>query len=92
LRGRVEHDWGEVTVWEPPARLAYRWHLGMDRADATDVEIRFVAHGEPATRVEIEHTGWERLGKASDTWRDRNRGGWQSLVPWFLAAVARGEN
>ena len=39
----VEHDWGEVTVWEPPARFAYLWHLRRDRSDATDVEIRFVA-------------------------------------------------
>ena len=27
----VEHDWGEVTVWEPPTRLAYHWHLRQDR-------------------------------------------------------------
>ena len=25
------HEWGEVTVWEPPRRLAYLWHLGRDR-------------------------------------------------------------
>ena len=31
-----EHDWGEVTVWDPPARLAYRWHIGRDRGDATE--------------------------------------------------------
>ena len=29
----VKHAWGEVTVWEPPRRLAYLWHLGRDRAD-----------------------------------------------------------
>ncbi|HMD46930.1 MAG TPA: hypothetical protein VKG43_12260, partial [Acidimicrobiales bacterium] len=27
-----EHDWGEVTGWEPPHRLTYRWHLGRDAA------------------------------------------------------------
>jgi uncharacterized protein YndB with AHSA1/START domain len=29
----TEHEWGEVTVWQPPARLAYLWYLGRDRAD-----------------------------------------------------------
>ena len=49
-------------MWQPPARLAYLWYLGRDRADATEVEIRFLAQGTEATRVEIEHRGWERLG------------------------------
>ena len=22
------HEWGEVTTWEPPRRLSYRWHIG----------------------------------------------------------------
>ena len=57
----AEHEWGEVTAWEPPSRLAYLWFLRADRADATDVEIRFIATGA-GTRVEIEHRGWERLG------------------------------
>ncbi len=84
------HTWGEVTVWEPPRRLAYRWHLGRDRADATEVEIRFVDDGEDRTRIEIEHSGWERLGDTADTWRDRNRAGWDSLLPHFAEAVERG--
>ena len=37
-----------MTVWEPPARLAYLWHLRRDRADATEVEIRFIAELQPA--------------------------------------------
>ena len=83
----VEHEWGEVTVWEPPARFGYLWHLRRDRADATEVEIRFVPVERSRTRVEIEHRGWERLGAGGESWRDRNYGGWSTLLPHFLAAV-----
>jgi hypothetical protein len=88
----VEYDWGEVTVWKPPTQLAYLWHLRRDRADATEVEIRFLAQGAAATRIEIEHRGWERLGNAGEEWRDRNRAGWQTLLPHFLAAIAKGDS
>lgn len=82
-----EHEWGEVTAWEPPARLGYLWHLRRDRNQATEVEIRFVALAAAATRVEIEHRGWERLGDDAKDWRDRNRGGWQTLLPYFIEAT-----
>jgi len=78
-------------VWAPPTRLAYLWHLGRDRSAATDVDIRFVAHGPGDTRVEIEHRGWERLGSGADVWRERNRIGWQTLLPHFAAAITRGD-
>jgi uncharacterized protein YndB with AHSA1/START domain len=82
-RGGDEHDWGRVTVWEPPRRLGYTWHLRADRADATDVEIRFLPAGT-GTRVEIEHRGWERLGaERGRVWRDRNDGGWSTLLPHY---------
>ena len=87
----VEHDWGVVTIWDPPQRLAYLWHLGRDRDAATDVDIRFVAQGPGDTRVEIEHRGWERLGESAGAWRDRNRIGWQTLLPHFAAAITRGD-
>jgi uncharacterized protein YndB with AHSA1/START domain len=87
----VEHDWGEVTVWEPPSLLAYLWHLQRDRADATEVEIRFVAQGNGVTRVEIEHRGWERLGPVGIERRQQNRVGWQDLIPYFHAALAKGD-
>ena len=84
----LEHDWGEVTIWEPPTRFGYLWHLRRDRADATDVEIRFVPVATGRTRVHIEHTGWERLGAEGRTWRDRNQGGWESLLPHYQVAIA----
>lgn len=85
-----EHEWGQVTGWDPPTRLAYLWYLGRDRDAATDVEISFVANGEAGTRVHIEHRGWERLGESAEEWRGRNRLGWESLLPYFESAIEEG--
>jgi uncharacterized protein YndB with AHSA1/START domain len=82
----AEVDWGEVTAWEPPRRLAYWWHLGRDRADATEVEIAFRSRSG-GTLVEIEHRGWERLGSDGPDWRERNRGGWAGLLRHYVAAT-----
>ena len=85
----IEHDWGEVTRWEPPRRLGYLWHLRRDRAEATEVDITFADAGEGRTRVEIAHSGWEALGAEGQTWRDRNHGGWGTLLPWFVGEAER---
>ncbi len=75
-------------MWEPPVRFGYLWHLRRDRADATEVEIRFDPLGAGGTRVAIEHRGWERLGTGGQEWRDRNMGGWSTLLPHYQGAVA----
>jgi hypothetical protein len=63
--------------------------MGRDRADATDVDIRFVPATSDTTRLEITHTGWERLGTRAGAWRDANRAGWDGLLPHFAAACTR---
>lgn len=88
----AEIDWGEITRWEPPSRLGYLWHIRRDRADATDVELTFVDAGDETTRLEIVHTGWERLGAGADEWRDANRGGWANLLPHFIDHAAHPEH
>ena len=87
----TEHDWGEVTQWEPPHRLGYLWHIRRDRADATDVLITFEEAGDGTTRLLIEHTGWDRLGADAQQWRDANVGGWSSLMPHYLTAAGNTE-
>jgi hypothetical protein len=82
----VEVDWGEVTVWDPPRRLGYLWHIRVDRSDATEVEIRFSDRGDATTRVDVEHRGWERLGARGPGWRDVNRGGWDGVLPHYRSA------
>ena len=83
----AEHDWGQVTCWEPPNRIAYLWHLRQDRSDATEVEITFVADESDGTAVSIEHRGWERLGARGPERRQQNQHGWDSLLPHFQAAA-----
>jgi uncharacterized protein YndB with AHSA1/START domain len=84
----IEHDWGVVTLWEPPSRLGYTWHLNREPSDATDVEIRFTALDDATTEVAIDHSGWERLGAGGEGWRDRNFGGWSTLLPHYVAAAS----
>jgi uncharacterized protein YndB with AHSA1/START domain len=87
--GRIFERTPDVTVWQPPDRLAYRWHLRQNPADSTEVDIRFLPTGDDATRVEIEHRGWERLGSAADDGREQNKAGWSALLPHYQQHVTR---
>ena len=81
----VEHDWGEILVYEKPRRLSYLWHLRQDSADATEVEITFARRDE-GTAVRIAHRGWDRLGARGADLRERNRKGWDGLLPHYERA------
>ena len=52
-------DWGKVLTWEPPARLVVSWHLNSqfqyDQSVDSELEVRFIAESQTATRVELEH-------------------------------------
>jgi uncharacterized protein YndB with AHSA1/START domain len=83
----VEHDWGEVLLWDPPHKLAYLWHLSGDRSQATTVTVSFSARGA-ATWVSIVQTGWDRLGAKGPELRRRNFAGWSGLRPLYAAACS----
>ena len=76
----AEIEWGEITLWQPPHRLGYLWHINRARSDATDVELTFVDLGDGTTRLDIVHAGWERLGSEGEAWRDANFSGWAALA------------
>jgi uncharacterized protein YndB with AHSA1/START domain len=75
IRGGRECVWGTVTAWEPPHRVAFTWHPGHDPAEAQDVVVRFAAEGA-RTRVELTHTGFERLGAIAPRARRAYSLGW----------------
>ena len=83
----VEHDWGEIVVWDPPSQLVYLWHIGRERGDATEVQIRFIPRDAELSRVEIEHRGWDRLGPAAAARREHNRAGWEGVLAHFRTAA-----
>jgi hypothetical protein len=62
----------------------------MGAESATDVAVTFLPLDAETTRVEIEQSGWERLGSIATELRDRNRTGWESLVPHFCAGAGKG--
>ena len=65
----IEHDWGEVTVWEPPRRLVYLWHLRRDRSEATEVEIRFPGSGKRDSRQVTTRKNIDKPIKPGKTYR-----------------------
>ena len=70
-----EAVWGEVLVWEPPARAVVTWHPGYEDEAATELELRFTAEGD-LTRIDLEHRGWENLGERAEKTRAGYETGW----------------
>lgn len=76
--------WATVLTWDPPHRLVVAWHVNPDRV-ATELEVRFVPDGD-ATRVELEHRGWELAVDGAEA-RARYDTGWEHVLARYVAAV-----
>jgi uncharacterized protein YndB with AHSA1/START domain len=78
-RSGKEHVWGHLLSWEPPQRLAMKWHPGATEQEAQTVEVAFAPLGK-GTRVTLTHSGWESLGaNAEDIRRNYDRG-WNEVL------------
>jgi uncharacterized protein YndB with AHSA1/START domain len=81
-----EAEWGRVVDWEPPTRVRLTWRPGFaaDQPD-TELEVRFAPEGD-GTRVELEHTGWERLADGAKS-RAGYDGGWDGVLEAYRASI-----
>jgi uncharacterized protein YndB with AHSA1/START domain len=90
----VECDWGNVLIWEPPARLVLAWRIRADwKYDPnllTEVEVRFHPAGATETRVELEHRRLENLGDSAEMMRQTfdSDHGWGGILKGYAARVA----
>lgn len=90
-----ECRWARVLAFEPPDRLVFSWDIGptwqleTDPANASEVEVRFVADGPARTRVELEHRHLDRHGPG---WESIHAGvdedqGWTLYLARFAALL-----
>lgn len=85
-----ESEWGRFRVVDAPRRAVFSWHPGAPPVTATEVEVRFVPIDATATRLDLEHRDWERLGDRASFVRGLFEGGWGPVLA-RLEALARGE-
>jgi len=86
---------GHVRVWQPGERLVVSWEVSAKwKPDArvelaSEVDVRFVSERDGATRVELEHRDFERMGATDgETMRAGVDGGWPGMLSLYAAAVA----
>ena len=84
-----ETPWGTVLAYEPPHRLAFSWIVELSPGEEQQVEIRFIPEGS-GTRVELTHSGWEKLGEAAANLRQRYDRGWATVFERHFAEYANG--
>ena len=63
-RSGKEHEWGSVTVWDPPSRLEFTWHPGAPSDDRQTVTVEFRTEAD-GTRVTLTHHGWHTASVAT---------------------------
>lgn len=88
-----ECRWARILVFEPPHRVVFSWDIGPtwqleeDPANASEVQVRFVAEADDRTRVELEHRHLERHGPGWSALRDGVGGdaGWPLYLDRYAA-------
>jgi hypothetical protein len=91
-----ESVWGQVTEWDPPARLGFawmvtgNWQLETDVEKASRVTVSFVSDGD-RTRVVVVHNDFWRMpeGGAGMAEAVGSPDGWGSELRRFAEYVAK---
>lgn len=74
-----EHEWGEVTTWDPPHRVEYLWHIFLEREKATRVTVTFT-ESQGGSVVRLVNSGFEVLGQAGGERMGRVGSAWVGIT------------
>ena len=81
----TEYLWGEVTVWEPPSRVDYRWHVFLAPEKATTVSVTFT-ETDSGSIVRLKNSGFEVFGEAAPDRMSRVDGAWKTITGQYRNA------
>jgi uncharacterized protein YndB with AHSA1/START domain len=87
----TDETWGTVLAFDPPHRFRITWD---NMPAGTEVEVTFRSLGPALTRVELEHSGWERLTLEqldAASRRGRYDEGWGKVLAMFVTAAEAAE-
>lgn len=82
----TEAEWGVVSVWDPPHRFTMEWKVNPAALAPTVIDVMF-SDVDGGTRVDLEHSHWERLGPNGAEARNGYNEGWDLVLGRFAAAV-----
>ena len=85
---------GRIIAWAPPSRFVMTWDINSewkpDTTISSEVEVTFIAEGADATRVELEHRNFERMGaQGGEKMRKDVDGGWPGMLERFRTEAER---
>jgi hypothetical protein len=77
-----QHNWGQVTIWEPGRRVAHTFTLAQDPDDQSEVAALFEPGEQGAgCSFRLEHGGWSR----SNVTVRQKFGDWPVMLDRFIA-------
>jgi uncharacterized protein YndB with AHSA1/START domain len=85
LQDGRENQWATVLAWEPPHRVAIEWNVNPENP-TTQLEVRFTPEGT-GTRVDLEHSGWERYGERAQESYGSYNSGWDLVLGRYVEAA-----
>ena len=81
-----EFEIGKVVTYDPPRQVVFTWK-DPDFEQPTEVEVTFYAQGD-RTRVELIHSGWDRIGTKAKHGVDDFSSGWDPVLAAYAAHTA----
>jgi hypothetical protein len=78
-----QHDWGEVTLWQPDRRVVHTFTLAQDPDHPSEVSAVFSPDGHSGCTFRFAHGGWTESNGAERA----KFGDWPIMLDRFVALV-----